>query len=174
MADNSEVEWQQDLPPDAQQRRETFARFGLASYYAQCVEKQLGVLLASTFNPKFLKASPQERDEFFSQESKKTLGQILKTIRGRIEVSSTLDSRLSKALELRNWLAHEYFLKRDLQILSWEEREKMISELQDAADLLKEIDKELTGISIRWLETGGITKEQIDREFEAYKEGNRA
>ena len=31
----------EDLDADAQKRRETFARYGLAMYHAQCVEKSL-------------------------------------------------------------------------------------------------------------------------------------
>lgn len=170
---DSPIEWMEDLPPEAQQRREVFARFGLASYYAQCVEKQLGILLASTFNPKFLDASPEERDQFYMHDLKKTMGQMLKAIRGRIAVSKELDEHLSKALDIRNWLAHEYFLKRDRQLLVWPGREKMVSELQSAADFLKKTDEELTDISLRWLEVGGITREQVDRELKAYiRDGN--
>ena len=33
---------QEDLPLEAQQRREVFASFGVAMYYAQCLEHQLG------------------------------------------------------------------------------------------------------------------------------------
>ncbi len=60
--------WQENLSADAAQRRETFARFGLAIYQAQCVERQVVILVATTFNPDFLRTSPEERDRFFACE----------------------------------------------------------------------------------------------------------
>jgi hypothetical protein len=71
------IEWDHDLPVEAKQRRETFARFGLAMYHAQCVERQIGILLATTLNPDFLRSSQEERDRFFDVEFAKTLGRLV-------------------------------------------------------------------------------------------------
>jgi hypothetical protein len=57
------VAWRVDLPPEAEQRRETFARFGLAVYESQCVEKQLAILLATACNL----ASPKPRQMSVSE-----------------------------------------------------------------------------------------------------------
>lgn len=59
-------EWRQD--PEAQQRRETFARFGLAMFQAQCVERQIGILLATTLNRDCLRLPPEERERLFEME----------------------------------------------------------------------------------------------------------
>ena len=86
MEHREEPNWLQELPPEASQRRKTFARFGRAMYYAQCVEKQLVALVAGTFNPGFLRASPEERDQFFVQEGKKTLGRLVAALREKVSV----------------------------------------------------------------------------------------
>ena len=65
-------DWRDDLPVDAQQRREVFARYGVAMYYAQCLEHQLGLMLASMYNHGFLTVRHEARDALFDQELSKT------------------------------------------------------------------------------------------------------
>lgn len=160
--------WQEDLPAEAAQRRETFARFGLAMYQAQCVERQIGILLATTFNPDFLRTSPGERDRFFEREFAMTLGRLVTSLRRCIDVPHGLDQRLRRAVELRNWLAHEYFWQRPGSILTWDGRERMIAELQEAADFLDAIDEELTSIADNWLHRVGVPRDVIEAEMDRY------
>jgi hypothetical protein len=162
------IEWQEDLPIEAQQRRETFARFGLAFYQAQCVERQIGILLASTHNPVFLRTSPDDRDRFYSTEFAKTLGRLVSTLAERAVLAPAFEARLRRAVELRNWLAHHYFWERAGDLLSWEGRERMIAELQEAVDFLGTLDEELTAISMEWLKSQGVTIEAILAEMAKY------
>ena len=83
------LEWQEDLSFEAQQRREGFARFGLAMYFSQCLEVQIGLLLASMYNQEFLRVPPEDRDAFFDRGSKKTLGRMKRDL-GK---QSTTDAR---------------------------------------------------------------------------------
>jgi hypothetical protein len=163
--------WQKDPPADAAQRRETFARFGLAMYHAQCVERQIGILLAMTFYPNFLRTSPEERDRFFDREFSKTLGSLVATLRQRINVPDDFDRRLRRAVKLRNWLAHEYFWQRPGSILTWDGRERMIAELRETADFLNAMDQELTRISDNWLNRVGLPRNVIEAELEKYRSG---
>lgn len=158
------LSWQEDLPHDAQQRREVFARFGLAMYYAQCLEQQIGMMLASMYNKKFLEVRPEDRDEFFDREIVKTLGRMAKDLENKARVSPALNERLCHAVKTRNWLAHDYFYQRIGEINSSEGREKMIYELQEKADFLQELDQEFTDTMYKWMEQFGITKEAIEEE----------
>jgi hypothetical protein len=162
------IEWQDDLPIEAQQRRETFARFGLAFYRAQCVERQIGILLATTHNPEFLRTPPEDRDRFYSTEFTKTLGRLVSALGERTVLVPELEARLRRAVELRNWLAHHYFWERAADLLSWEGRERMIAELQEAMDFLGTLDGELTTISIEWLKSQGVTIEAVLAEMAKY------
>ncbi len=165
------MEWQQNLPLEAQQRRETFARFGLAVFHAQCVEREIGVLLATTLNPEFLRTSPEDRDRFFDSEFAKTLGRLVAGMREKTALAPEIESRLSRAVELRNWLAHRYFWERAGSILTWDGRERMVAELQETADFLGAVDAELTAVSGRWLELLGVSREVFESEVEKYKRG---
>ena len=159
---------QEDLPLDAQQRREVFARFGAALYYAQCLEHQLGLMLASMCNRKFLEVPPEDRDAFYDRELTKTLGQMAKALKNAIGIPPMLEDRLKKAVEIRNWLAHRYFCERAREILSLREREHMISELQEQADFLQALDIEVTEIMEKWMERLGVSKEDIYEEMREF------
>jgi hypothetical protein len=165
---------QQDLPLEAQQRHETFARFGLAMFQAQCVERQVGILLATALNPQFLQTSPEDRERFFDTEFAKTLGNLVRALREQTTLAPEFESRLRRAVELRNWLSHHYFWKRAGSILTWDGREQMISELQETADFLGSMDMELTAISEKWLDRVGVSREAIEAEMAKYNRGQNA
>lgn len=163
--------WDQDLPFEARQQRETFARFGLAVFQAQCVERQVGILLATTLNPDFLRGSPEERERFFEVEFSKTLGPLVRALGEKLTLDPNLHFRMQRALELRNWLAHRYFWERPGSILTDTGREKMILELQKAADFLGELDVELTALSEDWLDRIKFPRHKIQEEMEKYGRG---
>lgn len=102
------------------------------------------------------------------------MGQLLSTLRSRTPVDPLLDSRLRRALKLRNWLAHDYFWERAGSILTRDGRERMITELQEVADFLNALDRELTAVSDRWLERAGISRDVIQAELEKYQRGEDA
>jgi len=148
-------DWEQDLPREAQQRREVFARFGLAVFQTQAVERQVGILLATMGSPGFLNSTPEDRGLFFETSFKKTLGRLVKDLGKAVDLPPHLETDLDRALELRNWLAHGYFWERAEEILHWDGCESMISELQEAADFLEALDAELTALGIAALRAMG-------------------
>lgn len=159
-----------ELPPESEQIRESFARFGRAMFYAQCVEKQLGILLGSTLQPNFLASTPDQRDAYFDVEFAKTLGPLIGALRSRGRVPDALEGRLRRALVVRNWLAHEYFWDRSVQGMSFAGREQMIRELDEAAEFLRSVDAELTFVSELWLARLGIGAEDIAAGVEAMRQ----
>jgi len=162
----SGLDWQEDLPPEAEQRREVFARFGLAAYQGQCLERQVAILLAATHNPEFLHTPPEGRDAFFDREFRKTLGNLTRALTDRVKLLPDFRTRLEEGVRLRNWLAHDYFWERAADLLVWDGRERMISELQAAADLLGELDRELTAVSDAWAVSLGLTPAMIEAELD--------
>ena len=121
---------------DPESTRETFARFGLAAYQAQCVEKQLAILVATVHNPEFLSVETDTRERFFQVEFEKTLGQLVRTLGERVSIAPDLEERLRNALRLRNWLMHDYFWDRAAEVMTADGQSRMVPELQEAADFL--------------------------------------
>lgn len=165
---NSSYGWEEDLPDYARQNREIFARYGLAMYYSQCLEQQIALMLSSMYNDSFLQVAPEERDSFFDKYVRKTLGAMAHDLKLITCLSVELEVRLREAVKLRNYLAHRYFSDRDKDILIEEGREKMIFELQESADELKNLDDEFADLLKSWLHCKGISEEDIQEEIRIY------
>lgn len=155
----------EELDFDSQQRRETFARYGLAMYHAQCVEKSLAILSSIVFNKEFLPSSHSRREEIQDEVFAKTIGRLLNRLRKQVAVPSNLDRMLSEAHEKRNWLAHDYFWEKAGDLLTTEGREKMIEELAKVSDFFSKVDAHLVGIYEKWAFKIGITREALDERF---------
>ena len=146
----------------------------MAMYYAQCLEQQLGLMLASMCNHKFLHVSHEARDALFDQELLKTLGRMTQDLKNAMQISPTLEDRLTRAVNVRNWLAHKYFSERSREILSARGREVMISELQEQADFLQALDTEFTEMMEKWLNRMGVSNENIRAEMERFLDASDA
>ena len=169
MMSSGNFDWPEALPADAQQRREVFARYGLAMYYAQCLEHQLGLMLASMCNHEFLDTPHEARDALFDQELSKTLGKMAQNLKKAMPVPPTLEDRLARAVEVRNWLAHGYFRERAREFLSVQGRDVMVFELQERADFLQALDSEFTELMEKWLNRMGVSGEHIRAEMESLR-----
>jgi hypothetical protein len=166
--------WDVDLSFDARQRRETFARFGLAAYHAQCVERGLAILLLTSEDAGISVATSDELDAFLEREFAKTMGRLVKTVASRVSIEPDLEARLCRALNLRNWLMHRYFWEHAWNITDAAARERMINELQETTDFLAALDDELTEITLQWLERSGISRATVDAMLERMLAGGNA
>lgn len=156
------IPWQLDaLSFDEQQHREVMARFGLALYYGQCVERQIALMLATMYNETLSYSEPESEDEVFDREFIKTLGKLVNDLGGIVSLPGALEGRLVHAVKKRNWLAHHYFWERIAQASSHNGREEMISELQEVADFFADLDDELSQVYQTWLDNLGITEDKV-------------
>ena len=152
----------EELDENVQQRRETFARYGLAMYHAQCVEKSLAILVSSVFNKDFLPSDTDRREEIQDEVFSKTIGKLLMMLRNQVIIPPNLDQTLENARHKRNWLAHEYFFSRAGQITTTRGQGKMIEELTDLSDFFSKLDADLVLIYEKWCKKIGLTQADID------------
>ena len=156
--------WHMD--PESEQTREVFARFGLAMYLAQCLERQLALILATKYGPGPTKITRTEFDNILADLFSRTLGRLVTKIGKLAELGEDEKEQLQKALNKRNWLAHRYFWERAAAFISESGRESMIKELQEAACSFQALDELFTNRTIEWRETVGITQQSVDKELE--------
>lgn len=154
------------LNQDAEQCRETFARYGLAMYNAQCVEKSLAILITTVLNTKFLSSKPDQRDAMFDDALGKVIGKLLKRLRQKMKVPPNLDRNLEEARNKRNWLAHDFFWDRAGELQTSRGRDKLIDELDQLADFFSKIDTHLTSIYEKWIKKTGIPLDVIEKEYQ--------
>jgi hypothetical protein len=154
------------LDQDEEQIKEVYARFGLAMYQAQCVERAIAILLATEYGPGPTKITRSQYDDLLESLFKKTFGGLIAHLRKSVNVPSNFDDTLREALNKRNWLAHEYFWDRAGHFLSDKGRNIMLSELNEIIEYFSNLDQQVTEIYQAWAEKHGITKDRINIEME--------
>jgi len=148
------------------QVREVYARYGLAVYLAQCVERQLALLLATRYGPDIEGMTPQQYNQLLDSLFQQTFGALMVTLRETVTLPVEAEARLRRVLERRNWLIHNYFWERAGHLLTPAGRAKMIAELEALADEFEAEHQRLLTISRNWAKEHGVTEERLQAELE--------
>ncbi|MGR5150111.1 hypothetical protein ACQKP8_26645 [Photobacterium alginatilyticum] len=145
--------------------REVFAFYGLASFNAQCAEKAL-VNFAMGYKLLDESALSQEQWlELYDGFNSKTYGRLLGHVKKRVDLPSELVEHLSKSLQKRNWLAHDFFFDYAVHLADEDGRKEMIKELQSLILLFQIADKAVEKLSFKVWAEFGITEEWIQNEM---------
>jgi hypothetical protein len=157
MPDEVDTPMTENINPEHELRREVLARFGLAMYRAQMLEfsivNQLLALGATdgTYN------TYKETEAAVVGLLRATLGQLNQRLAdSEIDLTDLADD-LKRALDLRNFLAHNYFRERLLAAELPAGRERMLDELAQAASFLQEMGERLNTLTTKIYEAQGIT-----------------
>lgn len=167
------VEREDDLPDDAYQRREVFAHYGAAMFFAQVLEQ--GLVNALTFaQTATTPGSTQSTfDLNFDGNLRVTTGRLLHRIKPFLGDDTDLVDALTSALELRNRFAHTYWVEHDRNFFSFSCREVMMAEAIQAQTTFQQVDSRLNPVLARYLQSVGLTREQLDsyiaEEFESLR-----
>jgi hypothetical protein len=142
MSDQHEAVDHEDM--QASQNREMFARFGLAIYHLQCVERSLAMWIAFS-NTRNRHISGDQLDYEMSEEFQRTLGQIVLRLDDLPEkLPAAIIDRLPTALKYRNHLVHDYWWEKAAYPLSEKGRLTVINEQQTYIDFFEELDRLLS------------------------------
>ena len=152
-----------------------YAHFGLAIYLSQVLEHGLvNALFVMDLVPRAGAVAtrdtwPRKSDAFFDEQFRKTLGRMIESLRTVAKVPTTLEGLLAKALDRRNWLAHDYFRERAEDFMSARGRNRMIEELEEAQALFRTADEELDKVAKPLREKYGYTEEKLNALYEEMK-----
>ena len=155
-----------NIERESEEVREVFARYGLAIYRAQCLERQLSIILATKYGPGPTRISGEELDENLEGLFVRTLGRLVQKIKMLAELGEEQEQQLQEALRKRNWLVHGYFWERAVELLSESGRASMIQELEEVPDFFDTLDEVFTNRTMEWGTTVGITEQSVDQELQ--------
>ena len=146
--------------------REVYAYYGLALYWASCLEQSIFQhLLFFEHFPKALASykNPEkwerEFDEFEAREMKQTMGKLVRRLKEAGQPTKEIEASLDQSLKARNWLVHSYFPARAIQFTLSDGRVSMISELQSLRDQFMECADAIDELSKPILKRYGFTEE---------------
>lgn len=157
-----------DLDPESEQVREVYAHYGLAMYWAQCLEQSIFQhLLFFDHFPKAVKTHTtsenwaKDFDRYEAQELGKTMGKLIRRLHEAGQPTDSIERALAKVLKSRNWLAHGYFADRAVEFTDPGGRESMIQELDELRDSFRACAEDLDAISMPAARKFGLTDDML-------------
>ncbi len=145
-----------EMHDDEQDRKEVFAWFGAASYYAQCVEAELWIarlILAREKEP-----WPAEQNWQRLENEPLTMGRLLRLVEDGMVLETGELEILQGCLEKRNWLSHAYWPQRSHLLFSSEGCHQAVNELRELCEVLKPGDEVALRVSARIRARVGISE----------------
>ena len=98
--------------------------------------------------------------------SKRTLGQLIKQIKSKVDLDQSFEETLSTALEKRNFLMHRFFYSHAVNFLEEIGRNQMIDELIEISEFINNADQMMQTITLLLARTCGFSEDMINAEYE--------
>ena len=141
-----------------------YLEFGKAVYICQCFESSLCLLLATMAHE-----SSRGEDEAFETSwdfhSRKTLGQLLKALRERIEVPEEVDEFLGEGVDRRNEIVHGFLTKNANRLAEPKERLRVERELVHLKKEVKRRDVVVNKLFDALLNKYGVSNATLKQDF---------
>jgi len=153
----------EEIDNESWQVREVYAKYGVAMYFAQCLETELVNLLVALKLKDRDKITRSDIDSFMEENYKKTLGRLIQSLKKAMKIPENLEIELAELLNIRNYLAHHYFRDKAIDFVNKDGRQNMLSELELIISKLVNGDKKISSIVSVIREQYGITEEMISK-----------
>src|SRR5450755_1283392 len=154
------------LSDDAREIKEVSALFGRAVFFIQAFERQLGITIASVCLSDPDSVTREQYDALLSKNFKKTLGQLFHKMKDDLHIADEIKQEIETALQLRNFLIHNYFWERMLQFNTSIGRQAMLEELYHACTVFQEVDSKVEALTKAWGAKRGVTEQDYAEELE--------
>ncbi len=149
-----------------------YAYFGLAIYFAQCLEQTFTnmIWIDRVFKKKV--KFQNEINEIIDavENSKKTMGVLIREVKTEYSLPENLVVDLKKVLDTRNYLAHKFFKEQVQKFHTELGKKEMLKYFCDFIDDSKEVDNELNNYYCHYTKKLGLTEERIRELIEILKE----
>jgi hypothetical protein len=139
---------------------EIFAEIGCRLVLLQDLEMFIAFATKVVFADNAIKA----REAILNADNK-TLGELLKLLRKRVNVDKAFDERLKRTLKARNIFIHEFSQEFDLRTSAGIKRG--IKFLLDTMDDLEEVTKVMKSLIISFGRDRGIADPELEKEWRA-------
>jgi len=156
----------EEMDDESWQTREVYAKYGLAMYFAQCLETGLVNLLVALKLKDRDKITRFDIDSLIGINYEKTLGKLIYSLKEAMKTSEDMETDLKELLDIRNYLAHRYFRVKAIDFMKKDGRQHMLSELECFISKLEGGDKKIESITAVIAEQCGITDETICKSVE--------
>ncbi|MBY4945231.1 hypothetical protein K6V92_01135 [Cupriavidus respiraculi] len=150
--------------------KEVCAHYGAAMYFAQVLEHGIAnSLLFIDLIPRTRgKWSPDEYDDFFAQHFDKTLGNLIRALKGVCSLPAELEACLREANSRRSFLAHNFFRER-IDAIQLGKFKEIVESLESDRGYFEKANQALEQFIEPLMKRYGFTAERLQRALEEYK-----
>jgi hypothetical protein len=159
----------EDLDPDYDDPKEPYAFFGLAAYYAQCLEQSLILIIVALHAVNRKVTTRFTFDEAFARLEKQRLSDLIKQLQTIMTIDDALNDTLYALLTKRNYLMHHFFSDNSAKWFGETSRRAMIDELRDLAQAFQDGDRMVVSLYEPLWAKLGVTEEIVARELQKLK-----
>jgi len=145
--------------------REVFANYGRAMYEAQCLEREVGLLLSTKYAASPDTTAVWRFEELLDSNADLVFGRLVSRLTASANYGPALAEKLNRAVEARNRLAHRYWWERAVEFTSSKGREQMIAELREMRVLFSDVDAALSAEGREWRRTRGVGDDLVHAEM---------
>jgi hypothetical protein len=148
---------------------------GVAIYLCQQFETNLLFLIALLSAHRGMVTADSFKEGICSY-SEKTLGQLAKVFKSKLQLPEAYETYIRTGVETRNSIVHGFVMRNTEQLLSVDGRTQVIDELQNAQHIINDRLQSLNEVLDRALNVFGGSLEQLrkDVEFQFEAEGDVA
>lgn len=146
---------------DTNDLKDVYAQFGLTFSHGCNVESVLAnMILAADFVKHVVTESRKagkpiytqdecgkKFDEFLTKKHRDVMGTLVRGIKGLIDLTPTLETRVDDALRRRNYLAHHFWRERGGEVLSRKRRDLVVEDLIADQAFFEQLAKDLEDVA---------------------------
>ena len=162
------------IDPDISLDFQLYAFYGLAMFCCQVLEQGLTNLAVGMRLGQPELVTQELAFGLFGTYDRKMFGQLLAAVEGAVGLGGDLQADLEEARKLRNHLAHSFWVRQPGDVVTDDDRRRLIRDLRVNIESLKEVDQRLDPLWQAVWARYGLTQAVLDQEIEtARAEGLR-
>ena len=153
-----------ELEDDNGKHKLIYSYFGLAIYFAQCIEETFSnmIILHRIVNKK-IKTNSEVNEIIDSIEnSKETMGNFIHEVKQAYKLTETLENSLIESLNTRNYIVHKYFKLHIEKFSSEIGKKEMLNYFCSFITSVKKVDKELESYYQSYMQKLNMTDELLN------------
>ncbi|WP_432522802.1 hypothetical protein [Kineococcus sp. SYSU DK006] len=145
-----------------------FAFYGLAMYQAQVLEHEIVNLLTVVRMSRRDITSADDFDAAMNSRFKDRLSELVRRVKQHVN-DDGVSAELSRAVEVRNDLAHNFWRRNADNFMTRRGQLDMIQDLQERTSTFIDLDAELTKVTMRFGADMNITPERVQQQLETLR-----
>jgi uncharacterized protein YutE (UPF0331/DUF86 family) len=140
-------------------KAELYVTVGEALWHIETLEYALAHYIT------LIELSPGDQEKAFNlleKSFRKTLGQLVQTLKKSVVIDPRLEDRLAEFPEKRNWLAHRMFRCSHSDIFDPQRFIQLLKRVSKISEDALSLAKELSELCVQYCVANGIRRAQID------------